>query len=773
MELPVIIEYVRTFNGGFSLVSANLNPYSEKYSNELEDKVTPYVSKKYNTLTITASIEEEGGMQGGQYIFIGEFVEHPKFGHQFKAEFHYQDVPATDEGLKNFLMTLPNIKASRSQAIVSKFGVEGTFDILDNDINRLAEISGITAQRIPAIEKAWQEKKCMRDLYAFFMSKGLPIRLAEASYKRWGRKAQAVLEENPYRLVELRGVGFVMADTEAHKIMDVIHDEFRITACMQYVLQEATNKNSNLCIPYLYLKDNVKALIKKCDVGLGKRTDISKCSELIPKCLKKNLETFNIVKDLDSKITYIYLKDMWEKEKFIAKNLYDRSRSDHKKQECTAADLKKAQNGISKFYDTEIILDECQNQAIQTVFDHKVSIITGAGGTGKSMICRCIFELAQAKGLSIRMMSPTGKAAQVLETKTGCGASTIHRGLKLKPGDNLPREMITEDILLVDEISMCGVDTMYAMLKAMENNIWGNIVFVGDKNQLPSVSPGNFLSDIIDSKVANVVTLSKIHRQSENSYISLMANNISKGKVEPVPAEADDITWHNLSSDTFHSDVLSFIDEYLSEGKDINDLQFMSPMKKGTCGVYKLNEVIQAEMAKLNGSEYDSEHECLKRQFNKYYVGDRVIQLENNYEKMVFNGDMGVISGLGERVQDPSKSDKKEKFITVSFYGNETTYFGGEIDQLQLAWCITVHKFQGSQAPHIAFVMSSEAQVMMSKELVYTAFTRAEKSLDVFGHVSMLRLAPTRSVIRKRYTNFTRIIDSIKSNRQILKVLAR
>jgi exodeoxyribonuclease V alpha subunit len=769
IKLPVIVEWVRSFGGGFSLISANLNPYSERYSSELEEMVKPYINKKYNTFTVTASLpEEDSCIQGGQFIMIGNFIKHPKYGHQFKAEFFYQDVPATEDGLRSFLMTLPNIKEQRSQAIIQRFGIEGTFDVLDNDIYRLTEINGITIQRIEAIEKAWLDKKCMRELYEFLASKGLPPKLAEATYKRWGKAAKNTIENNPYKLVELRGVGFILADQFAHKILDNIPDDFRTVACMNYTIQEFI-KNSNLCVPYSALKKNVISVITKCDEEQKKKTDTRKYNYLIPQCLKLNLDVFTAVKDLETNVTYVYLKEIWEQEKFIAKNLFVRSKSDHNKSECTINDLVRAEKDISKFMEQEIELDDCQKEAIQTVFDHKVSIITGAGGTGKSMLCRCIFELAQEKNLSIRMMSPTGKAAQVLGTKTGCGASTIHRSLKMRPGDDLPRENIEEDILLVDEISMCGIDTMYAMLRAMEENIWSNIVFVGDKNQLPSVSAGNFLSDIISSGCANVVTLDKIHRQSENSYISLLANEISKGKVVEIPDNAVDINWHTLVVDTFHEDILKFIDKYLEQGNYIDDLQIISPMKKGSCGVFKINEIIQEKMANLNGTL----EAVLQRNFLKFHVGDRVIQIENNYDKMIFNGDMGVITELGEKIVDPLKTDQKEKFITVNFYGDEISFFGDEIDQLHLAWCITVHKFQGSQAPNIVFIMASEAQIMMSKELVYTAFTRAEKKLDIFGHVNMLKLAPTRSVIRKRYTNFTRIVESLQKNKRILQVLAK
>jgi exodeoxyribonuclease V alpha subunit len=413
------------------------------------------------------------------------------------------------------------------------------------------------------------------------------------------------------------------------------------------------------------------------------------------------------------------------------------------------------------------ILDESQKKAIKSCFENKITVITGAAGSGKSTICKCIFNIAQKMGLTVKMMSPTGKAAQVLSEKTGCAASTIHRALGMTPEDNEPKQKITSDILLIDEISMCGLDTMYALMAALENNIYGNIVFVGDKNQLPSVSPGNFLSDIIHSGCANVVTLDKIHRQSESSYISLLANEICKGKVADVPENATDIFWHELNVDRFYEDLNNFIDDYLSDGEKMDDLQVISPMKKGICGVYKINDVIQEKMANINGMK----HTLLQKGFSKMYVGDRVIQLENNYDKMIFNGDMGKIVDLGEKILDPTVSDKRERYVVVDFYGEEKGYVGNEIDQLQLAWAITVHKFQGSQSKNIVFVMASEAQVMMSKELVYTAFTRASEQLDIFGHKNMLRIAPMKSIVKERYTNFQKLYNELNENKKVFKKL--
>lgn len=416
----------------------------------------------------------------------------------------------------------------------------------------------------------------------------------------------------------------------------------------------------------------------------------------------------------------------------------------------------------------KIILDDSQKEAIRSAFSHKITVITGPAGSGKSLICRYIYQIAKEAGMSIRMMSPTGKAAQVLSEKTGCPAQTIHRGLGMKPGDDSIRYMITEDILLIDEVSMCGIDTMYAIMKALENNRWANIVLVGDKQQLPSVSPGNFISDIIESGCANIVTLNRIHRQDEGSYIALLSNEISKGKVVEIPETANDIKWNKLRVDSFHEELGKYIDNYLIS-KDMSDLQILSPMKKGICGVFKLNEVVQKKMADINGTSEKS----LVIGFSKFFIGDRVIQMSNNYEKDAFNGDIGIIKNLGEKILDITESDKKEKFIIVDFSGEDKEYIGSEIEQLNLAWAITIHKYQGSQSKFVVFIMAEEAQVMMSKELIYTAFTRAAKNLDIFGHENMLRVAPTRSVISKRYTNTKQIIEELKSGTKVLDVMKK
>jgi len=772
MELPCLVQFVRyQSDNGFAILSCTLNGESSKYKPELEELIANKCSKgKYDDFTVTTGMwEGDFKSVGQQFIFSGEFTTHPKYGDQFKAEFQYHDEPSTQEGLQCYLMTLPYIKESRSEEIIRTFGVEETVNILDNDPERLTEIRGITAQRIPAIKKTWERDKALRELFEWLGVHNIAHSLGQKIYKKWGKKSVEVLEENPYKLTELRGVGFIMADVIAHKILDEIPKGERIKACMIYVLHEEVHKNSNLCSPYPYFKKTVLGLLDQSNEKLGKSENLKDYLQLISHNIKNDLKIFAAVKNTESNEVFIYLKSIWDKEKYISNQIFKR-RTYHKKPDsiCSDKDVEEAEVDIKKFVGKEIILDDTQKESIKSAFNEKVTVITGPGGTGKSTICRAIFYLALKKKLTIRMMSPTGKAAQVLMEKTKGPAATIHRSLGIKPGDDsqLMSEDITEDIVLIDESSMVGIDTMYFVFKAAEINRGANIVFVGDSNQLPSVSPGNFLFDIIKSKCANVIALDKIHRQDENSYISILANDISNGKAVDIPENASDIKWHEISSDRFESVIKKAVKSFISK-RNIDDLQIISPMKKGECGVNKINDIMQEMMADVNGTQND----FIQKGFNKFHCGDRVIQLENNYNKNIFNGDIGKVIEVGKKVIDANKTDKAEDYVIVDFYGEEFLYVGEEIDQLKIAYCITVHKFQGSQAPYIFFIMASEARIMMSKELVYTGFTRAQKHLNIYGNTDMLRAAPMKSIVRKRHTNTSNLIKELRDDKRFLKVL--
>jgi len=534
---------------------------------------------------------------------------------------------------------------------------------------------------------------------------------------------------------------------------------------MEYALGESKMSSGNLCLPYGLLQEYIVKILAKCDEALGMSTNPSAYRQAITPCIKSNLDTFVAVQiyDLEKPLTYVYLRDVWQKECYIAQQIKDRSEVPSYFKSVTDEEIKQAEQDVSSFCGKDIKFDEKQIEAIKSAFEEKNTVITGAGGTGKSAICRCIFYLSQKRNLSIRMMSPTGKAAQVLSEKTGCQAATIHRSLKMKPGEDFPENPITEDIVIIDEVSMSGIDTMNAIMLAAHDKHDIHFVMVGDKNQLPSVSPGNFLFEIMQSKCANVVMLDKVHRQSEKSYIPLIAGEVAKGKVVDIPKDAVDMIWTDVNADNFGADLEEYVNEYLKNGNDIADLQFISPMKKGQCGVWRINELLQNKMADY----HNTTSQCLEIGFQKFYEKDRVIQTENNYTKEVYNGDIGYIVSLGsKRISDDN--DKMTRYVVVEYDGvGKVEYCGEDLNQIMLAWCITVHKFQGSASPYILFVMSSEANIMMSKELVYTAITRASKAIKIFGNNRCWKEAPLHSAIRKRYTNMIPIMRHLHTGKTL------
>jgi exodeoxyribonuclease V alpha subunit len=765
MELPCIVSKVTYRSDKFAILACNLDKYSDKYKQSLEATIKPCINKTWKTFTVVLdTLHEDENPEGGNYVFVGDIVQHKKMGEQFKASGYYQDIPTSRKAMKTFLMRLPNIKQSRAQEIMSMWSVGEIVDVLDNNPKLLLQVKGITEKRLEVIVEEWKRSSHKRDLYKWFMDCKIPIRLADRSYTIWGDSTRQKLTENPYLLTSLRSISFLNADLYAHKINPNVDENFRVISCMEYCLGEDSRYNGNLCMPYGNMKRVVVQQLVDCDAALGK---VSKQNydKLIPNIVKDPRSLFTAVKDTKSNIIYLYLTSVWEKEKFIAETLYKRSLSSSV-WDCDDQDIVEAESNISFFLGREIELDDTQKQAVKSVFNNKVTVITGGGGTGKSTICRCIYFLARKHDMTVKMMSPTGKAAKVLSNRTGGTATTIHRGLGIGPGSDLPENTITQDILLVDEISMAGVDTMYALMVAIESNKDANIVFVGDKNQLPSVSPGNFLADLMETSCANIVTLDRVHRQNEDSYISLIANDISKGKSTKIPNSASDITWNDLDAHTVEKEIREFVDEY-TEDNDIDDLQILSPMKKGVCGVNNINSVVQEMMAKI----HNTTNKCLEREFNKFYMFDRVIQTRNNYEKDVFNGDMGTVVELGERIKDPERTDKKEKYIAVDFGGKKVYYYRDEIEEVMVAWAITIHKFQGSQSKDIVMFMASEASVMMNKELVYTGMTRAESHLYIYGHGRMYNLAPTRSSIRKRFTNLNNILEELSGKKKILRVV--
>lgn len=329
MELPIILEKVTYQKDNFCIVTANLDRFSKKYKIEMEEQIKDALNNKYNTFTVKinnlmAPIDDS---VGGQYIIVGEWEYDPKRGKQFKSEFYYLDIPCTEDGLKAFLMSLPNIKEVRSQYIINKFGIEGTINILDNDPSQLIEISGITEKRIPEIKKSWDEKRYLCRFYQWLIDYNVSIGIADKAYRIWGDKSIKILEDNPYKLTEIRGIGFLTADRIAHQILKDIPIEERVKACMTYVLDDEMKSESNLCMPYNKLKEKILKTLMQCDENLHIEHKSKEYLESIPSCIKNNLNCFCAFKDLEEKptIVYIYLRRILQMERIISKEIYKRN----------------------------------------------------------------------------------------------------------------------------------------------------------------------------------------------------------------------------------------------------------------------------------------------------------------------------------------------------------------------------------------------------------------------------------------------------------------
>ena len=325
MEIPVCFEKITYQKDNFCIVSANLDPNSELYSEEMENLIKPLINQKYNNFTVVISnlMTEIDNIQGTQYVICGDIKNDPKRGYQFVADFIYLDTPTNEDGLRAFLMNLSNIKEIRSRAIIKKFGVEGTIDVFENHPEKLLQINGITKERLEVTKKEWKEKRYMCKLFYWLSKNGVSLKLADKIYKLWGDKCIDVLEKNPYRLVELRGVGFLIADKIAHNILKEIPHEFRMTACVQYVLEEQVFSDSNLCTPYAYLKNMVVKTLTECDQSLNNKKPKLKYEDLFKNCILSNLEVFSVVQDIEESITYVYLKSIWNKENYIVNSMFE------------------------------------------------------------------------------------------------------------------------------------------------------------------------------------------------------------------------------------------------------------------------------------------------------------------------------------------------------------------------------------------------------------------------------------------------------------------
>lgn len=827
------------YKDGFMILRACINITSKQYPN-IHDQIPPEwrpeearLGSRRGNNPFAFSIRMNSDTIPSPdvpYQFVGKIENHPRYGRQFNAYNFFVDEPSDRKMMEIYLQRMPQVQAVRAKEIVDKFGVEHIPHIMEHDWIRLVEIRGITERRARGIHEIWEEDTAHRAVCMWLIKHNVSAFFGKKIIEKFKTKAMEVLKENPYALTQIRGIGFKTADQIAHKLFDDIPRDLRAESCVEWYLEQQKSAG-HTCLPFHLMCQEVNKILME-------RND----SDYTQEIKTATLEVCHRVHWKTTLSTFVYLPGMFQDEHTCAQFIYNMSQLPSP-YDFEPEDLERAEQECKRYLSMKTFtFDPQQRRAIESAFTNKLTVLTGGGGTGKSTICRAICQIAESKNLNVTLFAPTGQAAKVLQDKTGCPASTIHRGLGILPdGSPAPRQDSENDadsdgqgsynaippgILIIDEFSMVGTDLFAHISRAVERPEVTNVVFVGDPQQLPSVSPGNNLKDVIECGQANVVKLEQIYRQGENSHIPIIANQIARGEIPEIPENSDDFVWVDAIGDEAHAKVMAIVNHYHKQGR-MKDVHTLSPVYKRKSGVNFLNCAIQEGFT-------SSENPSLifGEELAKVNLGDRVMQTVNDYDKNVFNGNIGYVKAyyddnLGVALYDRfdpvlykpeisrSGSDKTDEEVESGMWTLENAvltvekavdeeqenrinrdravksacieyeegggtvrsvrYYDEEIPALKLAWCSTVHKFQGAQMPVIVFVMTSDLHFVLSRELVYTAMTRAQERLFVIGDRRMLTTAAERSVIRTRYTHLVTFINILlgKEERPIVKAPRR
>lgn len=669
------------------------------------------------------------GSHEGQGIEVtGVWEFHKEHGRRFKVNTCRFILPTTNEGIVRYLSSgiIKGIGKKTAEAIVDTFGGK-TLEILDRYSSRLTEVPGFGKKRLEMVRKAWREQAEKRDIFIFLQGLGISLAYCHKIYKTYGDTAPEIVKENPYRLAnDVDGIGFILADRIASSLGIGKNDEQRLAAGICYALNQI-NLNGHVCYPETEFLDYAANLLEvsreEVLIGIEKAQDAAYI--VIDPCefVRKDLRT-----------RMVYSKKMWSVENELA-NLIN---------SLTSVKYHKA-GRIRQQYTPSIALNQEQAAAVGRVRSFPFSIITGGPGVGKTTVVGEIVKMALKADLKVYLAAPTGRAAQRLGESCRKTAMTIHRLLKWEPANQRfvygYRHRLPCDLLIVDEVSMLDLELALFLFRAVTPGT--TIVLVGDADQLPSVGPGSFLHDLINSRKCASTHLSKIYRQQSGSKIILSAHEVNAGKIpdlSPVPKNTvSDFYWiEQEDPEQIIQTITKMVQERIPNRFGLNpmrDIQVLTPMNRGSCGTQRLNEILQQ---KLNPGH--------KPQFKVgervYKSGDQVMQIKNNYDKNVFNGDMGRIVNI----------DMHEQIFKVAFENRTVEYDFVESDQLTLSYAVTIHKSQGSEFPAVIVPVINQHYIMLRRNLVYTAMTRARKLLVLIGTKKAVKIAVSNYHIETRYS---------------------
>ena len=665
----------------------------------------------------------------------GHWVNHKQFGRQFAVERFESVLPRTVVGIKKYLGSglIKGIGDTFADRIVEKFG-ERTLEVIDLFSARLREVDGIGPERAKRIKEAWTAQKSVRDIMIFLQGHGVGSAHAAKIYKQYGENAIVVVRENPYRLAkDISGIGFRTADGIAAKLgieKDSIH---RLKAGVVHTLEHATDEG-HTCLPRERLVEAARELLE---------------AEVAP--IENAIKLLALSGDVIVEDDVVYLTRLYKSERGVAAKIHELRAAPLT---LPSIDLDKALIWVQQ--KTSVELAVAQQNAIKTALTSKISVITGGPGVGKTTIVNSIVKILQAKNSKVLLAAPTGRAAKRMSEATGAPAQTIHRLLKYEPHEggftHNERRPLKGDMIIIDETSMLDIPLAYHLLKAIPPT--ASVVFVGDVDQLPSVGPGNFLRDLIDSDRVPVVRLTEIFRQAKNSFIITNAHRVNEGQMPVVDAQQEGDFF--FIAEEQPENVLATIKTLCRErvpkkfGFDpMRDVQVLTPMHKGLCGSENLNRELQST---LNPSGPN-----VQRFGRTYRVGDRVMQVRNSYDKDVFNGDLGRVKKLDlieqqviVEVDEPGSKDSTR----------EVPYEFTDMDELLPAYAISVHKSQGNEYPCVIVPLLTQHFVLLQRNLLYTAITRGKKLVILVGSKKALAIAIRNN---KTAARFSRLRERLRN----------